>query len=139
MNHLPTLADIEPRRIKFQPGDRVIVRVNCHYAANQAVKMHKAINKMAGCEIRTIIVDCTKTSVVSPRLGVLCGPEHAQAASGLPGVANVSMGIVGLQAGDRVEVAYHHYLPPWAIRAMEQQWRQWTGADVEVVVVALPK
>jgi hypothetical protein len=51
MNHRPQLADVRCSKIRFQPGDRVLVRTYSKLDAEQCRKLRASIIKWAGCEV----------------------------------------------------------------------------------------
>jgi hypothetical protein len=51
---IPRIADISCTRIKFEPGDRILVRTYHNLSAEQISKIRKSINKWAGCEVEVL-------------------------------------------------------------------------------------
>ena len=151
----PLLSDIQSTKTKFQPGDRVIVRTASILNKDQVRKILKAVRKYTGEDVRAIIVDCTKCTVilttpareqwgdsdsdgyrsfVSSARKIIVGKQHAQMSSGLPGVANQSCGKVELQSGDRLDVVLNTGLDNAQHKQLRDAWREWAGEDVEVVI-----
>ncbi len=56
----PGIADVQCRRLQFQPGDRVIVEVFCKLDKDQRKKLRRSVQKWAGCEVEILIYDATK-------------------------------------------------------------------------------
>ena len=52
---MPRLADVRCERIRFQPGDRVLVKANCRMELEQKAKLRKAIERWAGCAVEVLI------------------------------------------------------------------------------------
>jgi hypothetical protein len=59
----PGIADVQCRRLQFQPGDRVIVEVFEKIDEDYRKKLRKSIRKWAGCEVEVLIYDATKFKV----------------------------------------------------------------------------
>lgn len=53
----PRLADVNCTRYKFDPGDRIIVRVQFQPTKDQAKNIRASICKWAGCEVEVLIVN----------------------------------------------------------------------------------
>jgi hypothetical protein len=51
------LSDMALTRSPFVAGDRVIVRVHDRLSHEQITNIKRAIDKLAGCEIRTIVIN----------------------------------------------------------------------------------
>lgn len=56
-NRPPKIADVQCSRLTFQPGDRIIVRVQVRLDADQKKKLRKSIRKFAGCEVEVLIIN----------------------------------------------------------------------------------
>lgn len=54
----PTIADVQCQRLKFQPGDPVLVRTYHKLDKDQKRKLQRSIIKWAGCEVRVMIINC---------------------------------------------------------------------------------
>jgi len=50
------IADVQCRRLEFQPGDRVIVRTHCKVDDDWKRKMRRSLKKFAGCELRVFFI-----------------------------------------------------------------------------------
>lgn len=129
-----TLGDVAFRRVAFFPGDRVIIRTTGPVTRDDCRKLQGMAQRAAGCPLRIAVVDCVHAHVSSPRLGTIAGPEHTRGTPGLPGVASVSVGQIGLQPGDRLDVVYDHPLLVQEKQELQAMWRAWAGDGVEVVL-----
>jgi len=49
------IADVQCSRLKFQPGDRVLVRVYNRLDKDQAAKLRKGIQKWAGPDVEIMV------------------------------------------------------------------------------------
>jgi len=54
----PGIADVECRRLRFEPGDRVLVRLYHKIDGDQERKLRRAIQKWAGCEVEVFFINC---------------------------------------------------------------------------------
>ena len=59
----PGLAEVQCCRLKFEPGDRVIVRVFEKISDDQRKKLRRTVEKWAGVDIEVLIVDNTRMDV----------------------------------------------------------------------------
>lgn len=75
MRQMPKVADVQCSRIKFEPGDRVIVRSHHRLSHEQAAKLRKSLQKWAGCEIEVLIVDLTQYDVEVDKRSIVGVPE----------------------------------------------------------------
>ena len=57
MTRLPKLADVQCQRLKFEPGDRVIVRVHAELDRDQKSKLRKTVQRWAGSDTEVLLVD----------------------------------------------------------------------------------
>ena len=55
MSLQPRLADVRCSKIRFQPGDRLLVRTNYRLDEEAKNKLKKTIIKWAGCELEILI------------------------------------------------------------------------------------
>ena len=53
---LPGIANVQCSRLRFEPGDRVIVRTISRLDNDQKKKLKKSITKWAGAEVEILIV-----------------------------------------------------------------------------------
>jgi hypothetical protein len=56
VGHLPKIANIELTRLRFSPGDRVLVRVYAKLDKQQKRKLRQSVQKWAG-DVEVLIVD----------------------------------------------------------------------------------
>ena len=52
---IPRLAEVRCERIKFDPGDRILVRTTHRLSPEQTTRLRKTIQKWAGCELEILI------------------------------------------------------------------------------------
>ncbi len=55
MSLQPRLADVRCSKIRFQPGDRLLVRTNYRLDEEAKNKLRKTIIKWAGCDLEILI------------------------------------------------------------------------------------
>jgi len=55
MSLQPRLADVRCSKIRFQPGDRLLVRTNYRLDVEAQNKLKKTITKWAGCDLEILI------------------------------------------------------------------------------------
>ena len=51
----PRLADVQCRRLRLQPGNRLVVRTTHRLEPDAAKKLRRTIQKWAGCEVEVLI------------------------------------------------------------------------------------
>ena len=56
-NRPPGIADVQCRRMTFQPADRIIVRVRDKLDSYQKKRLRKSVRKFAGCEVEVLIIN----------------------------------------------------------------------------------
>lgn len=71
----PRLADVQCSRIKFEPGDRVLVRVYDTLDADQQRRLRRTIQKWAGVEVEVLIVDGRRMEVEVEKRSIIKGTE----------------------------------------------------------------
>lgn len=59
----PRLADVRCTRIKFEPGDRVLVKVYAKLDPDDERRIRRAVQRWAGCEVEVLIVNGLTTDV----------------------------------------------------------------------------
>jgi hypothetical protein len=52
----PGIADVQCSRLRFEPGDRIIVRSTSRLDSDQQRKLRRSIRKWAGCEVEVLFV-----------------------------------------------------------------------------------
>lgn len=64
------IADVSCSRLRFEPGDRIIVRTNGQLDQSQQAHLRKSICKFAGCEVEVLIINILQMdiSVEKPRI-----------------------------------------------------------------------
>lgn len=66
---MPKLADVQCTRLKFEPGDRVIVRVHDRLDGDQKRKLLKTVQKWAGTDVEVLLVDMRLFDVEVDKFG----------------------------------------------------------------------
>ena len=61
--HRPILADVKCSAYKFEPGDRVLVRVFQSLETTQMEKLKRTVQKWAGPDVEVLIYNNTKMEV----------------------------------------------------------------------------
>lgn len=59
----PRLADVSCKRIQFQPGDRILVRVYHELSKEQKRIIRKMIEKWAGVSLEILIYNATQMEI----------------------------------------------------------------------------
>ncbi len=59
----PNLANLECSRMKFEPGDRVLVRTHRNLSRDEMRKLRKTISKWAGCEVEILFVNALEVDL----------------------------------------------------------------------------
>ena len=59
----PKLADVQCTRLKFQPGDRVIVRVYRPISLEQEKRLKRTVEKWAGDCVEVLVINGTEMSI----------------------------------------------------------------------------
>lgn len=54
---MPSIAEVHCSRLKFQPGDRILVTVYARIDRGQEKKLKATIAKWAGCEVEVLIIN----------------------------------------------------------------------------------
>lgn len=65
----PRLADVKCSPVRFQPGDRVIVRTAHALDAETRRKLHQTVSRWAGPDVEVLIVELPKFDVAIDRGG----------------------------------------------------------------------
>jgi len=55
MPKMPRIADVSCSRLRFEPGDRILVRTTHRLNSDEQKKLCKTIRKWAGCEVEVLI------------------------------------------------------------------------------------
>lgn len=68
----PRIADVQCSRLKFQPGDRILVKSFHRMDIDQQRHLIKSIKRWAGCDVEVFVI-CTQDFDISieqaPRIG----------------------------------------------------------------------
>lgn len=59
----PNIAEIDCSRIRFQDGDRVLVRTYANYDAGQMARMRAMIRRWAGCEVEVMFYNANAMEI----------------------------------------------------------------------------
>ena len=59
----PRLADVQCSRLKFEPGDRLLVRVHVALSPDQKRKLKKSVEKWAGDCVEVLIYNELEMSI----------------------------------------------------------------------------
>ena len=135
----PKLSDIQTERIKFNPGDRVIIRTVDDLALSQKISLKRSIQKFAGVDLRILIVNCFNARIrkITPDdEELLCGREHAQMPSNLPGTANISLKRIDFNSGDKLFVFFlnGHLAYHGQKKQALDYLKRWAGDGVEIII-----
>lgn len=63
MSRLPKIADVQLTRIRFEPGDRAIVRVHDDLDRDQKRRLLKAVQRCIGPDVEILLVDVRKFDI----------------------------------------------------------------------------
>lgn len=66
----PRLADVQCTPFRFQPGDRILVKVKHPITNEQAARIRKTVEKWAGNMVEVLVTDTTlmEIEVDTPRI-----------------------------------------------------------------------
>lgn len=56
----PKIADVQCTRLKFEPGDRILVRTYVQLSREQIKKLRRSIEKWAGVAVEVLIINATE-------------------------------------------------------------------------------
>lgn len=59
----PWIADIECTRLKFEPGDRILVRTYQKLDKDQEKRLKRSIQKWAGVEVEILIINVLELDI----------------------------------------------------------------------------
>jgi hypothetical protein len=59
----PRLADVQCSRLKFEPGDRVIVRVYRPIDSVQEKRLKRTVERWAGDQVEVLVINALEMSV----------------------------------------------------------------------------
>jgi len=136
MPAIPHIENVHTERVKFDPGDRVLVRAVDDMPPSNAFKIRRSIEKFSGAELRILIVNCLDYRM--RRIGVddeelLCGKEHAQMPSTVSGVANISLRKVIFVPGDKLFIRSFRNTSLAVQKSTLDYIKMWAGKDVEIL------
>lgn len=73
MGKMPRIADVQCTRLKFEPGDRILVRTHHRMNSEQKKSICRGIQKWAGCEVEVLIVCLLDMDVEIDRKSIVLG------------------------------------------------------------------
>lgn len=53
---VPRIADVQCSRLVFQPGDRIIVRVNHRLEPEERRKLTRSVQRWAGADVEVLVI-----------------------------------------------------------------------------------
>jgi len=59
----PGIADVQCSRLKFEPGDSILVRTYHKLDKDQKRKLQKSIQRFAGVEVEVFIYNCLEMDI----------------------------------------------------------------------------
>ena len=134
MAAIPLLSDIHPTQIKFQAGDRVLVRVSVQLNKDQYLNIERAVKKFAQVDVNVLIVDCTRVRMLWNEKR-LVGPEDTLGEGGIElRVAHLDCSVVDFKSQDRLTVSIPHLISDLQRKSIQEHIQRWTGKDVEVII-----
>ncbi len=135
---VPKIQDVQTSRIKFCPGDRLLVRTFTDLTRDQHRKLESAVSKFANEDVRILIVNCINTTLILNRNGedrFLASGSDRGSISTHPSIANVNCSVIDLIKDDILTVIAPFVSSKDAF-GLESFYKEWAGPDVEVIVVA---
>lgn len=138
MKAKPLISDIQTTRVKFNPGDRILVRVPSYLSQDQQKRLKKSIVKFAGEDVRILIVNCSETRLLRKRksglVERLADESYAKHQDKNLGIANVSLSVVDFGSEDQLIFICQKVLGLQKVQVRD--WlKQWVGHDVEIVIM----
>ena len=137
MNSAPLISDLPMSRIVVRPGDRMIARVGLDLTKDQKVRVYRGICKFAKTDIRLLIVNCMKTSILWRRYdeSVVCLAElqHIQSDVAV-GAVNLDCSVVDLRPGETLYVSHTEMNCELRRKDIQDGVKSWAGQDIEVVM-----
>jgi len=73
MGKMPRIADVQCTRLKFEPGDRILVRTHYRMNLEQKKSLRSGIQRWAGCEVEVLIVCLLDMDVEIGRKNIVLG------------------------------------------------------------------
>ena len=145
MKAKPLLSYVQTTRVKFDPGDRILVRVSTDLSSAQENKLRKSINKFAENDVRILFINCLKCRLLRKRgnglVERLADETYAEYQPENMGIANISCSKIDFQDGDQLILMDHaftnsvNFNNKTLIKKHLKQWLQrWVGDNVEVII-----
>lgn len=65
----PRIAEVQCSRLRFQPGDRVLVRTLCRQTKGERAKLRRSVERWAGCDVEVLVYSEMDMEVTIDKLG----------------------------------------------------------------------
>ena len=133
----PTLTDL-PSRMKFEPGDRVIVRVPAEVSVEQVRGIDQIVKKWAGEDVRVLTVNPLTCILTRKRDGneeILVGPPDTPGwkAPASKNAWNLSCSKIEIRPGDVIRMSIGKVVDEKTRLRLRDYLKEWAG-DVEIIV-----
>lgn len=67
----PRIEEVHCSRIRFEPGDRVLVKVRAHLTPEQRKRIHSSVQRWTGDAVEILVIDTTQMELtVEKRLQI---------------------------------------------------------------------
>ena len=138
MKAKPLLSDIQTTKIKFNPGDRVLVRVSSYLTQEQQKRLKKSIIKFVGEDVRILIVNCLESRLLRKRknglVERLADESYVKNQDKNLGVANIKLSVIDFNPGD--QLMFMCQKVSGLQKEQIKDWlKQWVGNDVEIIIM----
>ncbi len=146
MKAKPLLSDIQTTKVKFNPGDRVLVRISEDLTRDKENKLKKSIVKFFGEDVRILFVNCLKTRLLRRRKNGmterLADESYIKNQNKNLGVANLSCSKIDFDSGDQlicydraVLFSCHPNNTTLIVKHIKDWLKQWVGNDIEIIIM----
>lgn len=137
---VPDLSSIEPTRLVFSPGDRILVKVTTALSGDQVAKIERAVKSFAGEDVRVLVFNCltchmTHHRATEPFDRVLCSRKDARNPVKRLGIAELSCEIIDLRPQDKLTVYVPAITSASHARRVENYIKEWTGPEIEILLL----
>lgn len=135
----PKLDDIEPFRVKYSPGDRIIARISVDLSVSQKRSIIDKVRAFCKADVDVMIVDCRKVAILIERSAGqterLAGPEDVGSKTS-GGKLSLNLSRVVFLPNDKVKIVWNPKFGKSQIRQMfKSDIVRWVGKDHEVVEI----
>lgn len=141
----PLISDIQTTRMKFNPGDRILIRTSVNLSQAQQDQLKKSITKFAGEDVRILIMNCLTSRLVVKRengsIERLADESYGQFQPENKGIANISCSVINFDSKDQIiymcrEVTEckHPNNSLLIVKHLRSWLKQWVGNDVEIII-----